>query len=170
MSEPFVAEVRMFAFTFPPRGWADCNGQLLQISQNTALFSLVGTTYGGDGRVTFGIPNLQGRAAMHPGNGPGLTPRQLGQVGGSYTAQVPAQILPEHRHQLYATEEQASSTNPSGNMLATRNENSYDPAGNPTPMASSTLGTTGGTAHNNLQPYLVLRFCIALVGTYPSRS
>jgi microcystin-dependent protein len=99
-----------------------------------------------------------------------LTPRQLGQTGGSYTAQVPAQILPEHRHQLIATEEQANSTDPAARMLATRDENSYDPAGNPTPMASSTLGTTGGSVHNNLQPYLVLRFCIALMGTYPSRN
>jgi microcystin-dependent protein len=170
MAEPFIAEVRMWAISFAPRGWANCDGQLLPIAQNTALFSLIGTTYGGDGRTTTGLPNLQGRAAMHPGNGPGLTSRQLGQVGGNYTEQVPAEILPEHRHQSFATDNSADSTNPSGRMLAARNENSYDPAGNPTPMAGTAVGTTGGTAHNNLQPYLVLRFCIALIGIYPSRD
>ena len=98
MSEPFIAEVRIWAISFAPRGWAECDGQLLPIAQNTALFSLVGTTFGGDGRTTFGLPNLQGRAAMHPGNGPGLTSRRWGESGGSYTAQAPAQALPEHRH------------------------------------------------------------------------
>ena len=170
MSEPFIAEVRMWAISFAPRGWAHCDGQLLPIAQNTALFSLVGTTYGGDGRTTLGLPNLQGRAAMHPGSGPGLSTRRLGETGGNYTEHAPAQIVPEHQHQLFATEEAASSTNPSGRMLATRNENSYDPAGNPTPMAGAAVNATSGTGHNNLQPYLVLRFCIALVGIYPSRS
>ncbi len=168
MSEPFIAEVRMWAISYAPRGWADCNGMLLPVAQNTALFSLVGTTYGGDGRTNFAIPNLEGRAAMHPGYGPGLTTRRLGELRGDYMAQAPVQAIPEHRHQLKATSDPASSTNPSGRMLATRNENSYDPAGNPTLMAGTAVHT--GEEHNNVQPYLALRFCIALVGMYPSRS
>jgi microcystin-dependent protein len=173
MSEPFIAEIRIFAGNFAPRNWAFCNGQLLPIAQNTALFSLIGTTYGGDGRTTTALPNLQGRAPMHPGNGPGLSQRRLGQSGGTSTVTLTsANQLPNHDHALQASRAAADQTAPEGNLPAVAVEDVYGDATDLKEMSSAALAPTGGgfTAHNNMQPYLGLNFIIALSGTYPSRS
>lgn len=170
MSEPFIAEVRIFAGNFAPRGWAFCNGQLLPIAQNTALFSLVGTTYGGNGQSTFGLPDLQGRAPMHRGNGPGLNARQLGEKGGSATVTVTEAQMPAHTHALQASDQPAISSQPAGNLPAITREDIYSASGTPVPMRPDALTPTGGgQAHNNMQPFLALYFIIALTGIYPSR-
>lgn len=170
MSEPFIAEIRIMPYNFAPRGWAFCDGQLLPIAQNTALFSLIGTTYGGDGRTTTALPNLQGRAPMHPGRGPGLTARRLGEkVGIENVTLVEAQI-PSHNHNLMANDVGNNTPDPGGHSLSDR-PLYHDGTNNQVSMASEAVGTTGGgQAHSNMQPYLVLNFCIALVGTFPSRS
>lgn len=175
MSEPFVAEIRIFAGNFAPRGWAFCNGQLLPVSQNTALFSLIGTTYGGDGRSTTALPNLQGRAPMHPGRGPGLTARRLGERGGSETITLTEAQMPDHTHTLMADSFPASFQIPAANRTFARSNlgNAYqsDSSSNLVPMADRVLDSTGGSQpHNNLQPFLAINFIIALVGLYPSRS
>lgn len=171
MSEPFIAEIRIFAGNFAPRGWAFCNGQLLPIAQNTALFSLIGTTYGGDGRTTTALPDLQGRAAMHPGRGPGLTDRRLGQKGGVEMVTLSEAQMPSHTHAMMANPNPGEAPGPgSGNALARSVGGAvYGPANNlvslaPLPSAG------GGQAHDNVQPYLAINFIIALVGLYPSRS
>jgi microcystin-dependent protein len=169
MSEPFIAEVRIFAGNFAPRGWAFCNGQLLPISQNTALFSLVGTTYGGDGRSTFGLPDLQGRAAMHPGRGAGLTDRRLGEKGGTATETLSTAQSPPHSHSVFAFSD-ASSVSPAAD-LGLGNAPLYATPGALTTMDAGAVDPVGGgQAHNNVQPYLGMYFIIALVGLYPSRS
>lgn len=172
MSEPFVAEVRIFAGNFAPRSWAFCDGQLLPISQNTALFSLIGTTYGGDGRTTTGLPNLVGRAPMHPGRGPGLTSRRLGERGGTETNTLSEAQMPEHTHTLRATVSRGSSSQPQGNAFnRSVGDTAYHTPTNLTGMSPSMVSNTGGgQAHNNLQPFLTLNFIIALQGLYPSRS
>lgn len=171
MSEPFIAEIRFFAGNFAPRSWAFCDGQLLPIAQHTAVFSLVGTTYGGDGRTSFGLPNLQGRAPMHPGRGPGLTSRRLGEVGGVGTVTLAQSQTPAHTHSLIASTQAATTNNPEDNVPATTREDTYSAGGTVTGMAVDSVGSAGGgQAHNNLQPYLVLNFIIALEGVYPSRS
>lgn len=171
MSEPFVAEIRIFAGNFAPRGWALCNGQLLPIAQNTALFSLIGTTYGGDGRTTTALPNLQGRAPMHPGRGPGLTDRRLGERGGTADVTLTEAQIPNHAHAAYGTNASASEDTPSMDRLLARTPDGLTyGAGDPVGMASDSLESTGsGQAHENMQPYLALNFIIALVGFYPSR-
>jgi len=170
MSEPFIAEIRIFAGNFAPRGWAFCNGQLLPVAQNTALFSLIGTTYGGDGRTTTALPNLQGRAPMHPGRGPGLTPRSLGQKGGVETITLSEAQMPNHNHAMIATEEEVDRRTPENRFLA-EGEQVYGPATNLDSMAAETLATVGGSQqHNNMQPFLAINFIIALLGLYPSRS
>lgn len=170
MSEPFVAEIKIFAGNFAPRGYAFCDGQLLQIAQNTALFSLVGTTYGGDGRVTFGLPDLRGRAPMHPGSGPGLTPRILGQRSGTERVTLADSQIPSHSHAVRAASE-SETDDPAGAVLGATEDEAYGPASNLVDMASSAVGATGGgQSHDNMQPFLVLNFIIALVGLYPSRS
>ena len=175
MSEPFIAEVRMWGLNFAPRNWAFCNGQLLPIAQNTALFSLVGTTYGGDGRSTLGLPNLQGRAPMHPGRGPGLIQRRLGEKGGIETHTLSEQQLPSHSHTVYAADTAAGPENTPANNLPVISggrgaANRYGSA-SPGNMSGQTVGPAGGgQAHNNMQPYLTLTFTIALQGLYPSRS
>ncbi len=169
MSEPFVAEVRIWANNFAPRSWAFCNGQLMPVSQNTALFSIVGTTYGGDGRTTFGLPDLQGRVPMHPGRGPGLTSRRLGQKLGVETEGLSETQMPSHSHapQGFPSTEVANPTNTRGIGAA----NLYATPGALVDMAPDVVGDTGGGAvHDNIQPYLSLNFCIALQGLYPSRS
>ena len=171
MSEPFVAEIRIFAGNFAPRGWAFCDGQLLPISQNTALFSLIGTTYGGDGRSTTALPNLQGRAPMHPGRGPGLTAKRLGQRGGVETVTLSEAQMPQHNHTAVVTEEDGRDNDPSNTVYVGAGDQMWGPANNMAPMSNQTLPDTGGSqAHNNMQPFLTMNFIIALVGLYPSRS
>ncbi|MHA7777382.1 phage tail protein [Roseibium sp. M-1] len=175
MSEPFIAEIRIFAGNFAPRSWAFCDGQLLPISQNTALFSLIGTTYGGDGRTTTALPDLQGRAPMHPGRGPGLTSRRLGEKVGVETVTLTEAQIPSHTHTARADTSSGNTTTPSNtaSIAATGFDNLYqtDTTQNLRDMASQTLSTTGGgQAHDNVQPYLALNFIIALQGLYPSRS
>jgi microcystin-dependent protein len=170
MSEPFVAEIRIFAGNFAPRGWAFCNGQLLPISQNTALFSLIGTTYGGDGRVTTALPNLEGRAPMHPGRGPGLTAKRLGERGGVETVTVTEAQMPNHNHRLQGSLEDGLATNAQDNWLG-RGTDMYLAPQNLGDMDANLLPDAGGSqAHNNMQPFLTMNFIIALVGLYPSRS
>jgi microcystin-dependent protein len=176
MSSPFVAEIRIFACNFAPTGWAMCNGQLLPISQNTALFSLVGTFYGGDGMSTFGLPNLQGRAAMFWGQGPGLSLRDLGQFGGEQFVTLLDTEMPAHAHTFgRALNANGDSQTPAGNVWAqapagrgTLALYGAPPTGAVNPNSMPLAG--GGLPHNNLQPYLVLNFCIALQGVFPPRS
>lgn len=173
MSEPFIAEIRIFGGNFAPRGWAFCNGQLLPISQNTALFSLIGTTYGGDGRNTTALPNLQGRAPMHPGRGPGLTARQLGQRGGVTSVTLSEAQMPSHTHNFMASPNEADAYTPVNHVMAATEPQYgyYADANNLSSLKSDALSNTGGSqAHTNMQPYLALNYIIALVGLYPSRS
>ena len=173
MSEPFIAEIRIFAGNFAPRGWAFCNGQLLPLSQNTALFSLIGTTYGGDGRSTTALPNLEGRVPMHPGRGPGLTSRRLGERLGVETVTLTEAQIPSHTHTLRASSRRARDEFPSNTAsMAEAGETTYAPgSSSASDLSSSALSTTGGgQAHTNLQPFLAMNFIIALVGLYPSRS
>lgn len=174
MASPFVAEIRMFGCNFPPKGNAFCNGQILAIAQNTALFSLLGTTYGGNGTTNFGLPNLQGRTVMHPGSGPGLSPRVLGEAGGSATVTLLANQSPAHSHGVIvaaAADASADRTNATGNVLAKPADSSYASSGAATLMNAAAVTPVGqGLAHNNLQPYLAINFCIALQGIFPSRN
>lgn len=175
MSEPFIAEIRIFAGNFAPRGWALCNGQLLPIAQNTALFSLIGTTYGGDGRTTTALPDLKGRAPMQPGRGPGLTVRQLGQEGGVETVTLTEAQMPNHTHAMMAAGNQALVKTPASTtaLARTRFGQAFqqDSATNLVDLSPAAIAQTGGSqAHTNVQPFLTLNFIIALVGLYPSRS
>lgn len=175
MSEPFIAEIRIFAGNFAPRGWAFCDGQLLPIAQNTALFSLIGTTYGGDGRTTTALPNLKGRASMHPGRGPGLTARRLGERAGVESVTLTDAQMPSHSHQLRGAINPSLVRLPSNTVALSRSRGAtayqQDSTNNLVDMAQEVLPNAGGgQPHNNLQPYLVMNFIIALVGMYPSRS
>ncbi|QGM46351.1 phage tail protein [Methylocystis heyeri] len=175
MSNPFVGEIRAFAFNFPPRGWALCNGQLLSISENQALFALIGTFYGGDGSKTFGLPNLQGRVAVHQTNG-----FVLGQAGGSSSVTLTQTQLPPHNHSVTADAAGGSAKSPAGAFLAEFNNGSvplwrggmFAPkATEPVAMANNMIGVAGGGQPFSVQnPYLVLNFCIALLGIFPTRS
>ena len=172
MADPFVAEVRIFPFNFAPTGWAFCNGQLLPISQNTALFSLLGTTYGGDGKSNFALPNMQGNAPMHPGQGPGLSLHDLGETGGSETVTLLESEIPSHTHALKASIEIGEDRTPAGEAIAQSTGGALyaDPA-NLVPLAPEALTPAGGDQpHNNMMPYLVLNFCIALQGVFPPRT
>ena len=174
MSEPFIAEIRIFAGNFAPRSWAFCNGQLLPVSQNTALFSLIGTTYGGDGRTTTALPDLKGRAAMHPGRGPGLTSRRLGQRGGIEMEAISDAQMPSHGHTIQAVAGLANSGSPSNSALAVgRSIGTYadDDSSSLNSMSSHSLSAIGGSqSHNNMQPFIAINYIIALQGLYPSRS
>lgn len=174
MSEPFVGEIRMFAGNFAPRGWAFCDGQLLAVSQNDALFSLLGTIYGGDGRTTFGLPDMRGRLPIHAGQGPGLSERRLGAKGGAEQVTLTVNQLPSHSHSLEAAGEAGTEASPQNNTLARAAAGNpyFSPAiGAPvTSMAPTSITDTGGSrSHTNLMPYLCVHFIIALVGIYPSR-
>ena len=174
MSEPFIAEVRIFPYNFAPRGWANCDGQLLPIAQNTALFALVGTLYGGDGRTTFGLPNLKGRGALHPGNGPGLSPYNLAQRGGVANVTLSEAQIADHTHAMRAINNLGNNPNPTGRGLA-RSQGGLayqtNSTANLVQMSTAALKSNGGNqSHNNMQPFLTLRFCIALQGIFPSRS
>lgn len=177
MSEPFIAEIRIFAGNFAPRGWAFCDGQLLPISNNSALFSLIGTTYGGDGRTTTALPNLQGRAPMHPGRGPGLTARRLGEKVGVENVTLSEAQIPSHNHTARGVGSGAGTTfMPSNTTSWAEDGGQAGPtyrvgSAQNASMSSSALSTTGGgQAHTNIQPLLTLNFIIALQGLYPSRG
>jgi microcystin-dependent protein len=168
MSEPFLSEIKIMSFGFAPRGWAMCTGQLLPINQNQALFSLVGTTYGGDGRQTFGLPNLQGRTPMHVGNG-----HVLGELGGEQAHTLNIAEIPTHTHSAFAANVPATSNAPSSARMISQSAgaNLYAGASNLQAMAPQALATVGGSqAHLNMQPYLTLNFCIALQGIFPSQT
>ena len=171
MADPFVAEIRIFPFNFAPKGWAWCNGQLMPISQNTALFSLLGTTYGGDGRSNFALPDLMGRAPMHPGQGPGLSLHDLGETGGSETVTLLESEMPAHTHAQVSNTDTGGQLNGTDRLWGEANTRIYSPTVNPAqPMHPSSLTPTGGDQpHNNMQPYLTLYFCIALQGVFPPR-
>ncbi|MEM9553805.1 MAG: tail fiber protein [Acidobacteriota bacterium] len=172
MSEPFVGEVRMFAGNFAPRGWAFCDGQLLAVSQNDALFSLLGTIYGGDGRTTFGLPDLRGRVPIHAGSGPGLSPRRLGAKAGAENVTLTVNQLPSHTHAMQASNQLANNLDPVGRALApTAFGDVYTPDLAPENMNSQSITNVGGSrSHTNLQPFLCIHFIIALFGIYPSRN
>lgn len=174
--DPFVAEIRIFPFNFAPRGWAFCDGQILPLSQNTALFSLLGTTYGGDGKSNFALPNMQGNAPMHPGQGPGLSLHDLGETGGSDTVLLIEAEMPSHSHNVMASSSTANRTSPVGNSFARAASGAtpYIAASSAAPLVAMNLNTLtptgGGQPHNNMQPYLTLNFCIALQGVFPPRT
>ncbi|MEO2280687.1 phage tail protein [Pseudoalteromonas pernae] len=179
MSEPFIAEIRMFACNFAPRSWALCDGQLLPVSSNTPLFSLVGTTYGGDGRTTFALPDLRNRAPMHPGHGPGLSSRRLGEALGTNEVTITAAQMPGHNHTLSGVAEAGISAEPGANYFmgqdveSTVEVVSYTSSENATnaQLATQALANTGSSQpHENTQPNLAINFCIALQGLYPSRG
>jgi microcystin-dependent protein len=174
MADPFVAEIRIFPFNFAPKGWAWCDGQLLPLSQNTALFSLLGTTYGGDGKSNFALPDLQGRAPMHPGQGPGLSLHDLGETGGSDTVTLLESEIPAHSHTMRGQTDDAALQAPAPNRTFGR-------AGNGSPYQQSNAGLTqlapealasagGDQPHNNMMPYLTFYFNIALQGVFPPRT
>lgn len=172
MSDPFVAEIRMFGGNFVPKGWAFCDGQLLPIAQNTALFSLLGTTYGGDGKSTFGLPDLRGRAPMHHGQGQGLTDRVVGESGGAESVTLTPAQIPSHTHNVALPSVNTTATTSDGhnNLPARTAENTYASTGTAVDMASAASGNSGGSQpHNNLQPYLTVSFIIALQGVFPPR-
>lgn len=177
MADPFVAEIRAFPFNFAPKGWARCDGQLLPISQNTALFSLLGTTYGGDGKSTFALPNLMGRVPLHPGQGPGLSDRYLGESGGAESVQLISSEMPSHNHPVRASTDSATLRAPAGAgparaLGAPSNGLLYaEPGGAQVPMAQEAVTVAGGDLpHNNMQPYLTVTYCIALQGVFPPRT
>jgi microcystin-dependent protein len=173
MSDQFVAEIRIFPFNFPPTGWAFCDGQLLPISQNTALFSLLGTTYGGDGKSTFALPDMQGNAPMQPGQGQGLSLRDLGEMSGVDNITLLVSEMPLHTHTLSEHGIDLAELNapaPNRSLADSANATAYTAAANLVQMAPQALPPAGGgLPHNNLQPYLTLNFCIALQGIFPQR-
>jgi microcystin-dependent protein len=177
MADPFVAEIRIFPFNFAPKGWAFCDGQILPLSQNTALFSLLGTTYGGDGKSNFALPDLQGNVPMHPGQGQGLSLHDLGETGGSETVTLLLSESPFHNHNFMGANptDFADLPNPGPDRVVGKSQNALAYQDNTTQnlvtMAPQALAPSGGgLPHNNMMPYLTLNFCIALQGVFPPRS
>lgn len=172
--EPYLGEIQIFAFGFAPKNWTPCNGQILSIAQNQALFSLLGTTYGGDGVTTFALPDLRGRTAISSGQGQGLTNRTLGEKAGEAGHTLITTEIPAHTHSVNGVSNDGDNGDPTGRYPATGPSglgNTYGPATNTVQMSTAALGIGGGgQSHENQQPYLVLNFCIALVGVYPSRN
>jgi len=173
MADPFVAEIRIFGFNFAPVGWAACDGQILPISQNTALFSLLGVNYGGNGSSNFALPNLQGRTPISQGTGPGLTPRQVGENGGAASVTLISSEMPSHTHAVNVASGAgavADRANATGNVLGIPADATYA-SGGQTPMHPAAVSLAGGNQpHNNMQPFLTFTFCIALQGVFPPRS
>ena len=172
MSNPFLGEIRMAGFNFAPRGWAFCAGQLLAISQNDALYALVGTTFGGDGVNTFGMPDLRGRLPINQGQGPGLSPYVLGQKAGTESVTLTTAQIPAHSHVITAASSGARSANPSNNLLGSGEADIYNHDGaNAVALSPNAIAQSGGSQpHDNLQPYLCINFIIALEGVFPSRN
>jgi microcystin-dependent protein len=174
--DPFVAEIRIFPFNFSPKGWAWCNGQILPLSQNTALFSLLGTTYGGDGKSNFALPDLQGNVPMHPGQGPGLSLHDLGETGGTDTVNLLESEIPSHSHRVATNVGTADLQSPAANRAIAKADGGTAfkqaaAANTIVPMAPESLPPAGGDQpHNNLQPYLTMYFNIALQGVFPPRT
>lgn len=179
MSDQFLAEIRIFPFNFPPTGWAFCNGQIMPLSQNTALFALLGTTYGGDGKSTFALPNMLDNVPMQPGQGQGLSLRDLGEMSGVESVTLLVSEIPVHTHSLQAVNSDATTPNPAGALLGRGGYDTgtdagavafYNTAAPNTPMSPQALAPSGASLpHNNMQPYLTLNFCIALQGIFPQR-
>jgi microcystin-dependent protein len=172
MADPFVAEIRIFPFSFAPKGWAFCDGQLLPLSQNTALFSLLGTTYGGDGKSNFALPDMQGNAPMHPGQGPGLSLHDLGEESGSQFVTLLESEIPAHSHNFSGSQADGLSRQPNANLVANMiGVNGYASPGSLVSMHFNALSPAGSSfPHNNMMPYLTLNFCIALQGVFPPRG
>jgi microcystin-dependent protein len=180
MAEPFVGQITVYPYNFPPRGWADCAGQLMSISQNTALFSLLGTQFGGDGRVTFGLPNLQGTVPVGQGNAPGGSAYTIGETGGSENVSLLSNSMPNHTHGANAIGTKGTLDSPTGQLFAAPETGVpphittgpiYNVAVPDTTLVPGSVQAAGGNQpHNNLQPFLVLRYCIALAGVFPPRS
>lgn len=170
MSEPFLAEIRIVGFNFAPRGWAFCDGQILPINQNQSLYSLLGTTYGGDGRTSFALPDLRGRTPIHVGSSNG-TNHQLGQKSGEETHTLSTAEMPQHTHSIACNQTQGTADEPAGQFPARAADSIYGPLANSQAMGSGTIANAGGSqAHENMQPFLTLNFCIALQGLFPSRN
>ena len=166
MAEPFLSEIRIVSFNFPPKGWAFCNGQLLPINQNQALFSLLGTTYGGNGQTNFALPNFQGKVPIHTGNG-----HTLGETGGEQAHTITISELPAHTHVLNGTSNAANSLTPAGGLLANTAPSELYNSSEPGAMTPSAISNIGGSqAHLNMQPFLALSFCVALQGIFPSQN
>jgi microcystin-dependent protein len=171
MAQPFIGEIRMFAGTFAPLGWLLCNGQLLPISENPAMFELIGTTYGGDGQNTFAVPNLQSRIPISMGSGPGLSPRVIGETAGEESVTLLQQQLPAHSHALQASANPGTATAPAGNVWAEWDDSPYATTAPGTTMDPASLSTVGGSQpHENRAPFLAVNFIIAVNGIFPTQS
>lgn len=174
MAEPFIGQIIQAGFNFAPRGYAACDGQLLSIAQNTALFSLLGTQFGGDGRVTFGLPDLRGRVAIHQGQGPGLSNHVIGEASGQEAVTLISSEMPQHNHPVAASNASGALGTPNGNFLAASSSNqtaTYRPTSDGSTLNPQSIGLSGGNQpHNNMQPYLTFYFCIALQGVFPPRT
>ena len=174
MSEPFLGQITIFAFNFAPRGFAQCDGQILPMNQNQSLYALLGTMYGGDGRTTFGLPDLRGRVPIHFGNGLDLTPRNLGQKAGDERVQLTTAQMPQHTHALRADGDNSNRIDPANHVLGKAPSNLYGtlaPGASPVAMATPAVSSVGANQdHNNMQPFLTVNFCIALQGLFPSRN
>ena len=172
MSNPYIGEIRMFGGTFAPAGWAFCSGQLMAISQNDALFNLIGTTYGGDGQSTFGLPDLQGRMPVHQGTSPGIgINHSIGEKSGTESVTLTTSHLPAHNHALLCSSQNGTQTSPANGVAATNTVNQYAAVTSAQPMKSNLMGLAGGSQpHENMMPFLVISFIISLFGIFPSQN